>query len=665
MSTKNEKVKALEVSPAELERELAAALEEGMDRPLEELYDESVVNFEEGNILTGRILNVLSDDVVVDVGYKSEGIVPLREFSGSDEVEVGSVVEVLLEGVDDSTGLVLLSKRRAERLRGWQRIIAECNEGDVINGQVMKKIKGGLLVDIGVPAFLPASQVDLRRPDNIEDYVGQTIECKVLKIDTARHNIVVSRRQLLEEERAQQKEKLMQEIAIAQVRKGVVKNIADFGAFVDLGGIDGLLHITDMSWGRVNHPSEIVALDEEIEVVILGINREEDKISLGLKQKTESPWANVEEKYPVGSMVRGQVVNIVPYGAFVKLEEGIEGLVHISEMSWTRRINHPTEVAAIGDTVEVVVLGINQEKEEIALSIKQTEVNPWELVEQKYPPGTIIEGRVRNLTNYGAFIEIEEGVDGLLHISDMSWTRKIGHPSDVVKKAEKIKCLVLSVDPQRKRVALGMRQLEEDPWLVFIPEKYLPGEIVKGKATKITNFGVFVELEDGVEGLLHISELADYKVESPEEIVSTGQELRVKILRVDPINRKIGLSLKRVTESEAQTGVASAQEPTQPAPQEEAPPTAEAEDASEAAPESLEAPPAEPEAAETEVAEPGSEKPEAAEAEPRESDTTEAESTQAGEARNEGEEGPAPDTSTEMSETEGPDADQPQEEQQP
>jgi small subunit ribosomal protein S1 len=350
----------------------------------------------------------------------------------------------------------------------------------------------------------------------------------------------------MEEERERAKEKLLTEIEIGQLRKGVVKNIADFGAFVDLGGIDGLLHITDMSWGRVSHPSEIVKIDEEIEIRILSVDREKEKIALGLKQKQESPWVHVEEKYPIGSRHRGEVVNVMSYGAFVKLEEGIEGLVHISDMSWTRRIKDPGEMVAIGDTVEIVVLEINKEKEEISLGMKQTEINPWTLVEQKYPPGTRIKGRVRNLTNYGAFIEIEEGIDGLLHVSDISWTKKVAHPSEVIKKGDILETVVLSVDQEKKRVALGLKQLSEDPWEREIPDRYLAAEIVTGKVTKIASFGVFVELEPGLEGLLHISELADHKVESPEEVVKVGDEVRVKILRVDQDERKIGLSLKRV-----------------------------------------------------------------------------------------------------------------------
>ncbi len=443
--------------------------------------------------------------------------------------------------------MIALSKRKARKIEDWMKVMETVHENDVVTGAVTRKIKGGLLVDVsGVNVFLPASQVDIRRPADIGDYVGRTIQCIVLKIDEARRNIVVSRRALIEQERAEKKKQLLDTLEVGQIRKGVVKNIAEFGAFVDLGGIDGLLHITDMSWGRIGHPSEMVHIDEEIEVQILHIDREREKIALGLKQKSASPWEHVGDKYPVGSVIKGTVVNVMSYGAFVKLEEGIEGLVHISEMSWTKRISHPNELVHTDDEINVVVLGINKEKQEISLGMKQTQENPWTKVADRYPPGTIVKGTVRNLTNYGAFIEIEEGIDGLLHVSDMSWTRKISHPSEVVEKGQTIECKVLSVDQQRRRIALGLKQLTEDPWASEIPNKYQPGQLVTGSVTKLTNFGVFVGLEDGLEGLLHISELADHKVENPEEVVKVGDKIEVKILRVDTDERKIGLSRKRV-----------------------------------------------------------------------------------------------------------------------
>ena len=551
-------IKSLDISGDQLDVELQQVLGSDFDpNKLGEVIDLSVTQFQPGKILKGRIVSVIGNDVMVEVGLKSEGVVELSEFNHPSEARPGDKIEVLLEAVEGDSGLVILSKRKADRIRGWERIIENNKEGDNVKGTVTRKIKGGLLVDIGVPVFLPASQVDIRRPADIGEYIGQEIEAKILKIDIDRRNIVISRRKLVEERRQEAKEKLMADITEGQVRRGLVKNIADFGAFVDLGGVDGLLHITDMSWGRINHPSEVVKIDQELEVVILNVDRAKEKIALGLKQRTASPWQDIEARYPVNHRIRGKVVNIMSYGAFVQLEEGIEGLVHISEMSWTRRINHPSEMLNVGDEVDVVVLEVNKDKQEISLGIKQTETNPWTLVKHKYPPGTVITGKVRNLTNYGAFVEIEEGIDGLLHVSDLSWTKKVGHPSEMLKKGQELQCVVLTVDEEKMRVALGLKQLTEDPWLRAIPERYLPGQIVKGKVTKLTNFGVFVELEPDLEGLLHVSELADHKVENPQEIVKVGDEIEVKILRVDIEERKIGLSLKRAqwaAEGEAPAG---------------------------------------------------------------------------------------------------------------
>ncbi|MCC7204679.1 MAG: 30S ribosomal protein S1 [Phycisphaeraceae bacterium] len=498
-----------------------------------------------GSILKGKVIGRVGTDFLVEVGLKSEGVLARDEFTDPDAVEIGDVVEVLLETHESDAGIVQISKRKADRIRGWERIIENAQEGDVVEGKVTRKIKGGLLVDIGVPVFLPASQVDIRRPADIGEYLGKNIRAKIIKIDQARRNVVVSRRKLVEEERAEKRKKLLETLKEGDIVKGTVKNIADFGAFIDLGGIDGLLHITDMSWGRINHPSEMVQIDQQIEVRVLNIDREKEKIALGLKQKENSPWQDIEAKYPLNSRVRGSVTNIVSYGAFVKLEEGVEGLVHISEMSWTRRINHPSELVSIGQEVDVVVLDVNKDKQEISLGMKQTEVNPWEIMHEKYPTGTVVEGKVRNLTSYGAFVEIEPGIDGLLHVSDLSWTKKLTHPNEVLKKGDTIRCVILEVDQAKQRISLGLKQLSQDPWHEAIPTHYQPGMIVRGKVTKITNFGVFVELEDDLEGLLHISELADHKVENPEEVVKVAQELEVKILRVDIEDRKIGLSLKR------------------------------------------------------------------------------------------------------------------------
>ncbi len=525
-------------------------------------------------IVQGRVLRTEGDVVLVDVGYKSEGIIFRNEWEEGEELpKPGQMIKVLIEDVedihglvDDSRGMITLSKRKAEKIEAWMSVMNSVHEGDVVTGVATRKIKGGLLVDIGVPVFLPASQVDIRRPADIGDYINRTVQSLVLKIDEARRNIVVSRRALIEAERAEKKAQLLAELEVGMRRKGVVKNIADFGAFVDLGGIDGLLHITDMSWGRINHPSEMLAIDQEIEVQILHIDYEKEKIALGLKQKSASPWENVPANYPIGRQIKGTVVNVMSYGAFVKLEEGIEGLVHISEMSWTRRISHPSELVQVDDEIEVVVLKIDKEKHEISLGMKQTQENPWDRVAERYPPGAIVKGTVRNLTNYGAFIEIEEGIDGLLHVSDMSWTRKISHPNEMVEKGQVLECRVLSVDQERRRIALGFKQLNDDPWATNIPAKYQPGQIVKGPVTKITNFGVFVGLEDGLEGLLHISELADHKVENPEDVVKVGQEIEVKVLRVDADERKIGLSRKRVEWAEEEAAEGEAGPPAKPQP---------------------------------------------------------------------------------------------------
>ncbi len=546
-----------DVSEDELQQELDAAFSQDTWLPPEEQA------FQDNRIVTGRVRKVSGDHVWVDVGYKSEGAVELREWFDDASQQLvppqpGDEVEVLLEEVEDESGTVVLSYRKARRQREWETVIAKYKEGDVVTGTVTRKIKGGLLVNIGVNVFLPASQVDVRRPADIGEYLGKQVECKIVIIDETRHNIVVSRRKLIEDRRDEMKKKLLAEIEPGQIRKGVVKNIAQFGAFVDLGGIDGLLHVTDMAWSRVSSPSDVVHIDQELEVYVIKVDKEKEKISLGLKQKTPSPWANVATKYPVGSRHNGEVVNVMSYGAFVKLEPGVEGLVHISEMSWTRRINHPSELVAVGDQVDVQVLNINQEKQEISLGMKQVQPDPWDKVAEKYPPGTQVEGTVRNLTNYGAFVEIEEGVDGLLHVSDMSWVRKVGHPSDVVQKGQSIKCVVLNVDRERKRVALGLKQMASDPWEGDIPARYHPGDLKVGKVTKVTNFGVFVELEPGLEGLLHISELADQKVERPEDVVKVGDEIEVRVLRVDVGERKLGLSRKQVSKDEGGEGEAPA-----------------------------------------------------------------------------------------------------------
>ncbi|MBI84721.1 MAG: 30S ribosomal protein S1 [Planctomycetaceae bacterium] len=539
-------------SESDWEQELSEALSGVAETGLATIEAEHAIGV--NKIVDGRVIRVDDEQVLVDIGYKSEGTIPLREWEEDEEApQEGDLVQVLVEEVeedtgrvDDPNGMIALSKTKAQKILRWQEMMKSVEEGQVVTGKVVRKIKGGLLVDIGVNVFLPASQVDIRRPHDIGDYIGRTVQCEVLKIDEARRNIVVSRRSLIEKQRQEDRTALLDKLEVGQLRKGVVKNIAEFGAFVDLGGIDGLLHITDMSWGRIGHPSEMVSIDQEIEVQILDINQEKEKIALGLKQKFSSPWENVDEKYSLNAVVRGTVVNVMSYGAFIKLEEGIEGLVHISEMSWTKRISHPNELVQIGDEIDVVILRVHKDKEEISLGMKQTQTNPWDNVAEQYPIDSMVTGQVRNLTNYGAFIELGEGIDGLLHVSDMSWTRKISHPSEMLEKNQEIECKVLSVDQERRRIALGLKQKDDDPWTTKIPSSYTPGQLVNGTVTKITNFGVFVGLEDGLEGLLHISELADHKVENPEDIVKVGEEIEVKILRVDTDERKIGLSRKRV-----------------------------------------------------------------------------------------------------------------------
>ncbi len=539
-------VNKLGLSEEKLDQQVSEMFSEQENEFLEEALQTKVDSRLPGAILKGTIVSQIGNDVIVEVGLKSEGIVDAGEFEGSDQIAMGTEIEVLLEDTDSESGLVLLSKRKADIIRGWETILSTKKEGDVVKGKVIRRIKGGLLVDIGVPVFLPASQVDIRKPGDISRFIGKEVDCKILKIDIEGRNIVISRRKLIEEERHSSKEKILSEIEVGQTRKGIVKNIADFGVFVDLGGLDGLLHISDLSWGRISHPSEVVKLDQEIECVVVGVDKEHEKISLGLKQKTSSPWEDVERRYPVGARVKGKVVNVMNYGVFIRLEDGIEGLVHISEMSWTRRLAHPGEVVNLGDEIEVIVLNVNKEKQEISLGIKQTQTNPWAIASQKYPPGTVVTTKVRSLTNFGAFVEIEPGVDGMVHISDLSWTRKHSHPGEALQKGQEVKCVVLEVNVEKRRVSLGIKQITEDPWIHAIPEKYIPGHIIKGKVAKLTNFGAFVELETDLEGLLHISELADHKIDKPQDIVKVDDEVEVKILKVDTDARKIGLSLRRV-----------------------------------------------------------------------------------------------------------------------
>ena len=507
------------------------------------MYADTLKNFTEGSIVKGKVLEVRPSEILVDIGYKSEGVISAQEFRDVSQIKPGDEMEVLLERLEDDDGMVVLSKERAEQQRSWDRVLETCQEGGLIEGVVKARVKGGMIVDVGVDAFLPGSQVDVLPVRNPDDLIDKKFDFKILKINKERRNIVLSRRELMEDRRREQKKRLLTEIQIGQVRKGVVKNITDFGAFVDLNGMDGLLHITDMSWGRINHPSEMLSVGQEIEVVILDVNMEKERISLGLKQKMPNPWDDIEAKYPGGTRVRGKVVNLVPYGAFVQLEEGVEGLVHVSEISWTRRVARASDVLTAGDTVEAVVLSINKDEQRISLGMRQIEANPWDVVAEKYPIGARVRGKVRNFTNYGAFVELQEGIDGMIHVSDMSWTRKINHPSEVLKKGDEVEAVVLEVDPSNQRISLGLKQAQEDPW-TSISSRYHVGQLVKGKVSKLASFGAFVEIEEGVDGLVHISQISDDRVQKVRDVLQPGQEVEARVIKIDPVERRIGLSIK-------------------------------------------------------------------------------------------------------------------------
>ncbi len=496
-----------------------------------------------GQVLKGRIVEITKDFVVVDVGLKSEGLVPIEEFSDPSEILLGSEVEVFLDQTEGEDGQIVLSRDKARRLRQWEYICHHCNEGSIVKGKVIRKVKGGLMVDIGMEAFLPGSQIDNKRIKNLDEYLDQTFDFKILKINTDRKNIVVSRRELLEEERISRKAELLESIHEGEVRKGIVKNITDFGVFLDMDGIDGLLHITDMTWKRIKHPSEMVQLGQELEVIILHVDKEKGRVALGMKQKEQNPWEEIERRFPPGTRVRGKIVNLVPYGAFIEIEPGIEGLIHVSEMSWTRNITDPSEVVNKGDELEAIVLSVQKEEGKISLGIKQTEKNPWEDVDAKYPVGSSVVAEIRNLTNYGAFVELEPGIDGLIHISDLSWIKKVSHPSEVLKKGDKVEAVILSVDKESKKITLGVKQLTLNPWETI--EKTMPvGALVKGLVTKITAFGAFIELENGIEALVHVTELSDQPFGKVEDVIVKGQEITAKVIKLDPEHKKIALSIK-------------------------------------------------------------------------------------------------------------------------
>ena len=525
----------------------------GDDESFAALFEESLKSeqIKEGEIVHGTVIQVAKDYVVVDIGYKSEGQVPLAEFVGTDgqtSVKAGDRVEVLLESRENENGLCVLSKEKADRLKVWDEISAACERDELIEGTISQRVKGGLSVTIrgGVKAFLPGSQVDLRPVRNLDAFIGKTFKFKVIKFNKKRGNIVLSRRVLLEKERAELKGQTLERLKEGQIVEGIVKNLTEYGAFIDLGGIDGLLHITDMSWGRVNHPSELFQVGDHVRVKVLKFNPETERVSLGLKQITDDPWTKAAEKYVPGTVVRGKVVSLKDYGAFIELEEGIEGLVHISEMSWTRRVKHPSKMVAVGDTVEAVVLDVDTANNRISLGMKQLEANPYEQLRDKYPPGTVVKGRVRNIADFGIFVEIEEGIDGLVHISDMSWTQRVKHPSEMYQKGEEVEAVVLNIDTadgEKPKISLGIKQLIPDPW-DRIPYDYPVGKVIDVKVLKVLDFGAFVELEKGVEGLVHVSEISEERVEDPRTVLKPGQDVKTQIITVDPIERKIGLSIK-------------------------------------------------------------------------------------------------------------------------
>ena len=507
--------------------------------------------FAAGNIVKGTIIEVRPKEVLVDIGYKSEGVISGSEFEDIKTVKLGDEIDVLIEKLEDKEGMVVLSKEKAEFKRNWERILTICNEGGTIAGKVKAIVKGGLLVNIGVEAFLPASQIDITTPKNLTQYVGNTYDFKVVKINQERQNIVLSRRELIEQERLERRQKLLSEMTPGDIRKGTVKNITDFGAFIDLNGIDGLLHITDMSWGRIGHPSELLKVGQDIDVVVLDINREKERVSLGLKQKLANPWDTIEQKYPVGAKVKGKVVNLVPYGAFVELEPGVEGLVHVTELSWTKRVAKPSDMLKQEQEIEAVVLGINREEQKISLGLRQLEANPWDRAQEKYPPGTHVKGKIRNLTSYGAFIELEEGLDGMIHVSDISWTRKINHPSEVLKKGDEVEAVVLEVDKPNQRIAVGLKQLTQDPWAT-IDQLYKVGDLVTGNVSKLASFGAFVGLQHEIDGLVHISQISEDRVDKIKNVLKVGQEVTARVIKIDKADRRIGLSIKAANYSPEQ-----------------------------------------------------------------------------------------------------------------
>ena len=511
---------------------------------LEALIDSKLPTFRKGDIVNGTILEIRPQVVLVDIGYKSEGVISISEFE-DEEIEVGDQIEVLLESLENDEGLVVLSKEKAAHKQNWDKIVAVYKEGGLVKGKVKSVVKGGLMVNVGVEAFLPGSQVDIIPPKDLNEFVGNVYEFKIVKVNDDRKNIVLSRREVIEAERSEQCQRFLETVQEGDRVKGTVKNITDFGAFVDLSGMDGLLHITDMSWGRVNHPSEVLHIGQEIEVLILEVDRDKERVSLGLKQLSENPWADIESKYPIGSRVKGRVTKLLAYGAFVELEKGVEGLVHVSELSWTKRITRPSDVLSLDQEIEAVVLNISVDEQKISLGVRQLDENPWDAIEARFPVGAVISGAVRNLTPYGAFVALEEGIDGMIHVSDMSWTRKINHPSEVLKKGDVVEARVLNIDKENQRVSLGIKQLEADPWET-IDTRFKVGDLVTGQVAKIASFGAFVNLDGDIDGLIHISQLSEEHVERVKDVIKVGDEIKARVIKVDKVERRIGLSIKAV-----------------------------------------------------------------------------------------------------------------------
>ena len=519
---------------------------------MEEALAQSQTSFASSQIVKGTVIEIRSKEVMVDIGYKSEGSVPASEFEDLDEeLKVGDEVDVLILQLEDRDGMVVLSYEQAVFKQNWDNIKAICEEGGRIKGRIKAAVKGGLIVNIGVEAFLPSSQIDVNTPTDLDAYVGQAHEFKVVKLNLERQNIVLSRRELIEEERSAQRAKLLDEMVPGDIRKGTVKNLTDFGAFIDLNGLDGLLHVTDMSWGRITHPSQLLVVGQELEVVVLDINKESERVSLGLKQKQENPWENIDEKFPIGEKVSGKVVNLMPYGAFVELEPGVEGLVHVTELSWTKRINKPSEVLKADQEIEAVVLGINRDEQKISLGVRQLDTNPWDLAEEKYPVGSKVTGKIRNLTSYGAFMGLEEGLDAMIHVSDISWTRKINHPSEVLKKGMEVEAQVLEVDRDNQRISAGIKQLAEDPWET-IDNYYKVGDLVTGKVSKLASFGAFVGLEHDIDGLVHISQVSEDRIDKIKNALKVGEEVSARVIKIDRADRRIGLSIKAANYSQEQ-----------------------------------------------------------------------------------------------------------------